>query len=150
MILDVDDLEKVLVPCPEWGGDVYVRVLTAQEREIYEVVIDARRELREAVETDEDGEPMPAAARLPAPDALPPSLRIPLVRMATCTAEGDALFAPGDEEWLAGKSQVVTTRIFEAAWKLNKMGRDDQEDLKKNSVVALNGALSTASPSTSA
>jgi hypothetical protein len=32
-ILDVQDIQKVEVPVPEWGGVVYVKAMTGVERE---------------------------------------------------------------------------------------------------------------------
>jgi hypothetical protein len=38
-ILAADDLEKELVSVPEWGGDVWVRCMTATERDEWEASV---------------------------------------------------------------------------------------------------------------
>jgi hypothetical protein len=105
-ILAADDLQRVEVPVPEWGGSVFVRTMSGSERDRFE------------------------AAHLKNPER---DFRARLAVACVCDEQGQPLFAEADIPSLGGKSSSALTRIFEAASKLNRMSKEDYEDLGKGS-----------------
>ena len=107
-ILAASDSQIEKVECPEWGGDVYVRTITADERDRFEARFSAR--------TDKGG------------------VRADLVALALCDEAGKPL-RPTDAEIkaLGTKSSGVMDRVFTAVMQLNKMLPSDVEELEKNS-----------------
>ena len=106
-ILTSDDRSTVAVECPEWGGTCYVRTLSADERDAWEIAIE---------ETDRR------------------SVRATLVAVALCDKTGKSL-KPTDAQ-IAGLGQKASgpmDRLFDAVMKLNKMRKVDVEQLEKNS-----------------
>lgn len=100
--LEAQDQAYEDVPCPEWGGDVRLRSITAQQREHWE------RRLRGA-----DGKPNIIGARAR------------LIAMCAVDEHGNRLFTEDDIPRLSRKSAKVMERLFDAARKLNGIGDDD-------------------------
>ncbi len=101
-ILQANDLPRERVDVPEWGGVVYVRTMTAQERDDFEQST-----------LGEDGRPSMGNIR---------------ARLAVCTVvdeDGNRLFEDGDAEALGRKSASAVNRIFEVAQRLNRLRADD-------------------------
>lgn len=109
-ILAVQDAKCEPVECPEWGGTVYVRTITAKERDRWEL-------LNENVKTS------PGTA----------NVRGSLLAMAICDEHGKSMFTMADAEALGAKSANVIDRLYEAAAKLNGIGNRDTEETKKKS-----------------
>lgn len=109
-ILAADDLPRERVAVPEWQGDVWVRTLTAAEREQWE----------NAVEATSSG-------------ARGPHIRAALVAMVACDERGVALFTADDIPVLARKSCPAVMRLFEVAQRLSKVAPADVEALEGNS-----------------
>lgn len=104
-ILGAADFKVEEVPVPEWGGSVFVRTLSAGERDRWELyLLEGKRE----------------------------DVRATLAARAACDAEGKLLFEPADIKALSAKSAAALSRIFDAAIKLNKVSKDDVEELEKN------------------
>jgi hypothetical protein len=105
-ILKADDLPREEVACPEWGGSVFVRVMSGTERDRFEGAYsrDAYNDTR---------------ARLAA--------------LTVCDAEGRPLFSEADIPSLGRKSSAVLDRIFDVAKRLNALSGDDVDRLEKNS-----------------
>jgi len=109
----IDDqvIERLFVP--EWKGCVYVRNLSGRERDAFEDASitgrgkDRRLNLR--------------------------NIRARLVVMATCNADGKALFQEKDIGWLGEKNAAPLDRIFDVAQRLSRISDDDVEELAKNS-----------------
>ena len=108
-ILDADDRKLEQVPVPEWGGDVTIRMMSANERDQWET---------EMFNPDGSVKTDTAAALL-------------AVRVIT-DEDGKRLFADDDIEVLGAKSTAALNRIFVAAKRLNKLTLADVEDLEKN------------------
>jgi hypothetical protein len=108
-ILAAEDLKMVPVDVPEWGGRVYVRILTGLERDRRENEIWLNR-----------NKPIKV------------SLRARLVSLSACTQDGKRLFADSDVVDLGTKSAAALDRIFTAAQKINRMTAEDVQDLEKN------------------
>lgn len=103
-LLACEDLPTKTVSVPGWGGAVYIRRLTAGERDAFDAL---------AVEKQGLG------------------LRTALCLRSICDASGQRLFKDDEAELLAGKSAKALDVIFDAATKFNAL--DGGEDLEKNS-----------------
>lgn len=80
------------IPVPEWGGDVYMKVLSGKDRDQFEDSISEKKTRR----TQEM-----------------------LLALTLSDEKGSRLFEEKDIEALAEKSSLVLTRLFEEAWKFN-------------------------------
>ena len=121
LILGADDLRRELVHIEEWNGDVYVRMLTGGERELFEQWALAYRE-----------EP-------PGRTPTPRNLRARLAVLTVCDADGKNLFTLADVEALAAKASAPIERLFDVAWRLNRLGPGEVESLLGESSASLNG-----------
>ncbi|MDV2503080.1 MAG: hypothetical protein RX318_03925 [bacterium] len=119
-ILKADDLITEKVEVPEWGGEVYVRTMTALERETFENVA-----------TDERG------------DVTFDGFMVRLVVKTTVNGTGEPLFTEDDVENLKAKSGMAIVRIFRVATRLNGMRRQDIEDMIENLSEAPPGGSSS-------
>jgi hypothetical protein len=122
MILGADDLRRELVHLEEWGGDVYVRMLTGGERELFEQWALAYRD-------DSFGS-----------SPTPRNLRARLAVLTVCNAEGHNLFTLADVDALAAKASGPIERLFDVAWRLNRLGSGEVETFLGESNASLNGA----------
>jgi len=113
-ILGQDDLPKVLVVVPEWGGAaVYVRTMTGVERDGYEELIQNARQ---------------------GPDRFNlQGVRVELLVRVLCDAGGQPLFTAEDRDALNGKSAAALDRLFVVAQRLSGLSADDVEELAGNS-----------------
>jgi hypothetical protein len=101
-ILAARDTKPEPVPVPEWDCTVYVRSLTAAERE--------------AVEQDKSNV----------------RFREKLLAMVVCDEDGKPVFTRGDIDALAEKAAGPIVRLVEIAWKKSGIGEAAVEDAKKN------------------
>lgn len=104
-ILAADDLPKMEVPVPEWGGSVFVRMLNFTERLALEAAIKAAE--RDAVFT--------------------------VIAATACDESGALLFTADDVEALKKKQPFAVVAVMLAARKLNRLSKEDIEDLQGNS-----------------
>lgn len=103
-ILDRDDLPRVAVEVPEWGVSLFVRTLTAGERERFEWSYASKT----------------------------PGLRA-LLAVMTCVDEtGMPVFTQADAKTLETKSGKALARIWDAALALNFGSAKDIDELEKN------------------
>jgi hypothetical protein len=108
-------LEKVHVP--EWGGDVFLRVISGTDRDRFEEAY-ADQKMK--------------------------AFRIRFLLLTICDEDGERLFKDEQSEALGKKSSVVINRLFEAAWKLNaftqeaidELGESSAADPKNDSITA--------------
>lgn len=105
-ILAADDLIFEVVSVPEWGGDVRVRGLTAEERDHYD---------REIIKIDKQGNT--SLGRLE-------NLRALLVVRCLVNDQGERLFRDSQAREIGRKSSAVVGRIYAVAAKLSGM-RDE-------------------------
>lgn len=112
-ILQADDLKKELVPCPEWGGEVWVRGLTAKERDEFESSILVMRGKTQELNMKQ--------------------ARTKLAVLSICDEQGKRLFGEGDIGVLSAKSSIPLNRIFETAQRLSGLTQEDVDELTKNS-----------------
>jgi hypothetical protein len=107
-ILSADDMGLLEVAVPEWGGSVFVRVMTVGERDSYENEWMVNKDRGVA------------------------NFRSKFLQRVLCDDKGDLLFSPAEVEKLAKKSARVITRVWDAAMKHNSLTDDDVEELAKN------------------
>ena len=105
-ILAACDVPVEEVECPEWGGSVFVKVMSGTARDHWEMLQSG----------DKWGNP-----------------RARLCAMTVCDAEGQNLFTLADIAALGAKSSAVLDRLFDVALRLNRLRKQDIEELEKNS-----------------
>lgn len=98
------------IKVPEWGGTVFVREITASERDAFE-----------AGSLDKKG-----GARMA-------NIRARLAVLTLSDSEGKRLFADADTHQLGELPASAMDRIFEASMRLNRLTKDDVDELEKNS-----------------
>lgn len=101
-ILKCADLPRVRLEIPEWGGDVFVRSMTALEKDRYDAEVIAAR-------NDAD--------RLS-------GWRVRTALRCTVDDTGTRLFSDEDIESLGGKSSAPIMRIFDKVQELSKVSED--------------------------
>jgi hypothetical protein len=105
-ILEAEDLPRREVHVPEWGGSVFIRMMTGSERDAFE-----ERQIK-------------APYR---------DLRARLAAAVCCDEAGNLLFGENDLPALCKKSGRALDRVFSAASRHNGLTSADIEELKKNS-----------------
>jgi len=115
-ILNYDDIKTEVVSCPEWGGDVNVRGLTAGERDRWEASL---------YTTKKHGHEFEVIANKD-------NLRAKFVAVSVVDEKNKLLFTVGDIESLTQKSAAPMDRIFAVAQRLSGMSNGDIEELEKN------------------
>jgi hypothetical protein len=121
-ILGIRDITRELVAVPEWGGDVWVQVMSGTDRDAWEVESLAGREVRLV------------------------NMRAKLAVRCIVDVDGNRLFTNGDVEALGKKNWRALERIVTVAQRLNHLGDEEMEKLKGNSVPSLGDVPSSASP----
>lgn len=122
-ILSADDRPSERFPVPEWGGYVWLRVMSGRERDSFE------------------------ASCMNGQVANMTNVRAKLAALAICDHDGNALFNdPKDIKALGEKSGAVLDRIFERASKINHIGTADMEELAGNLSTDQSGDSGTELP----
>lgn len=106
-ILAADDLGLKQVNVREWGGDVFIRVMSVGERDAYERLWIGKRE------TGVD------------------NFRTEYLARVLCDEKGQLLFTREQVASLANKSGAVMGRLFDEALRHNNMTEEDVEQLGK-------------------
>lgn len=107
-ILAADDMGLLKVSVPEWGGDVFVRVMTVGERDAYE------NEWQQKKSTGVD------------------DFRTKFLVRCLVDEKGNRLFENGDVARLSQKSARVMNRLWLAAMEHNNLSDESVEELAKN------------------
>lgn len=107
-ILGKLDLKREAVAVPEWGDSVFIREMTAGERDEWESQV--------------WGENPPHKDRL----------RAALVAYTLCDDKGVRLFTADDITALEKLGAAALHRVFEAAMRLNQLRKEDMEAVAKN------------------
>ena len=107
-ILSIDDLPIEKVHIPEWDTDVYVKALTAKQRDLFEssVFTDRGKDLT--------------------------NIRAKLCALSIVDDSGKHLYSLKDAPALGEKNAKALDRIFAVAKRLSGIGRQEIESLKKN------------------
>lgn len=106
-ILAADDLGLKEVKVKEWGGSVFIRVMSVAERDAYERMWIGKRET--GVE----------------------NFRTEYLVRLLCDEAGKLIFTKDQIEKLGAKSGAVMARLFDAAMRHNAMSEADVEELGK-------------------
>ena len=109
-ILAAQDLKKVEVDIPEWGGKFYVRELTGTERG------DLERRVSEAIKAN----------------TLRENYRGLVVIASLVDESGQRIFTFDDLTLVSGKSGKLLERVGKVAESLNKLSDEEVEALAKN------------------
>ena len=107
-ILAADDMGLLEIAVPEWGGSVFVRVMTVGERDSYE---------NEWMVNKNKGVD---------------NFRSKFLQRVLCDEKGELMFKADEIALLAKKSAMAITRVWEAAMKHNALSDNDVEELAKN------------------
>lgn len=111
-ILAASDIETEEVHIPEWKGSVFVRGLTAGQRDKWEnLSVTVKGKTREVTTNH---------------------LRARLAVMACVDGDGKLLFTEADIPQLGRKSSRAIDRIYEVAARLSGISDDDLDDVVKN------------------
>ena len=114
-ILKANDSQKKLVDVSKWwGGSVYVKSLTATERDKFDESIQ---------KMDDDGKSIPVLE----------NMRAKLCALTICDANGVRLFGNDDIVNLGKKNAGAVEKCFDVARELNGMRKEDLEKMAKNS-----------------
>lgn len=95
------------VQVPEWGGSVFVREMSGEERDAWEAIAFA--------------EGNKAA-----------NVRATLAATCICDADGKRLLSDADVSALGKTSAAALDRVFDAALRINRLRKKDYEDSAKN------------------
>lgn len=106
-ILAADDMGLKKVTVPEWGGDLFVRVMSVGERDEYERMWIGKKET--GVE----------------------NFRTQYLARVLCDEAGKLLFTREQVAALASKSGAVMGRLFDIAMRHNSMTEEDVTELGK-------------------
>ena len=120
-ILSADDLPRKSVDVPEWGGSVWVKTMTAGERDAWEADCLNRQKANNDT-TDLT------------------NFRARYCVLVLVDDDGNRMFTNAEAVELGNKSAPAVDRIFDAARKLNKISDDDIDELEKNSEAAQSDA----------
>ena len=111
-ILKASDIAIEKVSVPEWGGDVYVKGMTAKERDSFESSIIIKAGKHQRVNMN--------------------NIRAKLVARSICDKDGELMFTEKDVSVLADKSASAMQKVFAVAQRLSGITEEDTEDLLKN------------------
>ena len=123
-ILAADDLPRELVNVPEWNGDVYVKALTAKERDDYEA-----------------GFVVQKGGAVKSIDLA--NVRARLVAMTIVDESGIRMFNDMEVFDLGRKSATALNRVYEVAKRLSGISQSDEEEMVKNSDAGQSGVSLT-------
>jgi len=108
-ILQAKDLVLKEVAVPEWGGTVFVKSMTAKERDAFEASVTEIRGGKQSVRLE--------------------NIRAKFAALTICDENGKRLFDEKDIPALAEKSAGALTRVFEAAQKLSGLTDGDIKEM---------------------
>lgn len=111
-ILAAKDMKLEALEVPEWGGTVYVRVMSGAERDSFEA---------DCTEVSRKG----SKPKLE-------NIRAKLAVRVLCDQNGNRLFADSDAAELGKKNSKAIDRVWESANRLNALRTADVEELAKN------------------
>ena len=125
-IFKAEDIVKEYVDIPEWNGGVYIKVLSGEERDAFEEGMFKSNDMGDFTRNLEN-------------------MRSKLIAFAAVDVNNKSIFDStlkydiqgklyGDIADLGKKSSIVLDRMYIVAQRLNKLRKEDIEDLTKNSL----------------
>lgn len=118
-ILSCSDLRKTEVPVPEWGGSVYVRVLSGAEKDKLEGYLKEHPH---------------------------ENVRAFIAAGSICDDSGCLLFSVGDLDALGNKSASALDRVYLAALEINAITEAEVDTLEKKSEPTDSSASNSGKP----
>lgn len=128
-ILAAPDLGLVKVPVPQWGGEVLIRRMTADDRDRFEQM------MRERATIGADGKTRANMV----------GVRATMLALCLVDEAGERLFTEADIAALGGKSAEAVDLIFAEVQRANALSDDDIKALEKNLPSGPSAASSSAS-----
>lgn len=110
LILESADLPREEVDVPEWGGAVFVKTMTGEERDCFDTFVH---------EHASKGDPVK-------------NISAYVAVMTIVDRNGNRLFTEADIVPLGRKSSLALNRVWRVAQRLNGLGAQAQEELAKN------------------
>jgi len=111
-IVGISDIIIDELYIPEWDGTVYVKTMTAAERDKFEESVYVREGTKRVADYI--------------------GMRAKLCSIVLCDEKGNRLFTDKEVEILEKKDAKAILRIFEKATLLSALGREAAEEAKKN------------------
>lgn len=108
----INDVKRVSVSVPEWGGEVLVSVMSGKAKDMFEHMVMNSKGLNTE------------------------NIRAKLVAASVIDEQGNLLFTEKDLEDLGKLSCAALDRVVKVAQELNVLSNADVEDLSKNSSAA--------------
>jgi hypothetical protein len=123
-IFKSEDAKKEWVDISEWAGGLYVKVMSGEERDAFETAMFKTNDMDNFIRNFDN-------------------MRARLIAFTAVDEDGEQIFDPilkydvqgklfGDVAELGKKSSIILDRIYVVAQKLNKLRKEDIEDLTKN------------------
>ena len=113
-ILEADDRNRELVEVSEWGGSVYIRSMTAAERDLEE------RRIYDAQQGKKGSEGMA-------------NFRARFLARTIVDEDGTPLFTMKEVDQLASKSFAVINRLFDVSQRVNGITAEETAAIEGNS-----------------
>jgi hypothetical protein len=135
-ILGVQDVQVEQVWVEPWHDYVYVRVMSARERDNFELSFIATRRTEGDQQIEDASERRAALA----------NFRARLVSLTLCDDKGARIFTEADVVDLGRKSGLALDIIAEAAKKLNGITKENEKAIVKNSASVPEGSGNSDSP----
>ena len=129
-----EDIDTVEVLCPEWGGSVFVRGMTGEERADFEKFIQT------PIDIDDLDIPRAEKRRMKRMGAKPTGTADRTLREMVCywscvDEAGDRLFKKEDLPWLSQKSAAPLERIMDVVGRISGFTDTDIEELASKMVA---------------
>jgi len=109
-IIKAKDIKTIAINVPEWGGEVYIKVMSGKKRDEWESFVVSKKD---------------ASGKI---DLM--GMRAKLLVCCLCDEQGNELFTDADIEILENKNADVLQRLFDAAARLNGLNSTSVEEIK--------------------
>lgn len=116
-ILAANDNKLDKTNVPEWGGEVYLKVLSGTDRDAFEEGYSEQKMK---------------------------NFRSRFLVLTLCDEKGERLFTEAEVDDLGKKSAVVLARLFDKAWALNAFRNEDVEALGNDSTDDLSDSSTSS------
>ncbi len=117
-ILAADDIRVESLQIPEWGGDIYIRVISGRERDAFDAAQIDPTTGKSAPRTED--------------------FRARYAVLVACDENGFPIFTSEDVSKLTHRSASALDRILEAGLRLNGQTDEAAKELEKNLIVGQN------------
>lgn len=111
-ILECQDIQVEKVEVPEWGGHVFVKSITGEERDWLEMSTYDDKKKDKKVDMKH--------------------FRAKIISLSVCNENKERLFSEKDIVALSGKNAAALQRIFDVAQRLSGLTNEDADELLKN------------------